>query len=80
MQAARRWLLARYRGQYRHLYIYQLVPTAMRKRDAEDIIKMRLDDCHHQCELYDLPSTSTEQTKRMLDNVYGELEVSPSPR
>ena len=66
---------SRYKMVYRHLVVFKVIPVAIPKRDAEDIIKTKLAACHHGGELYDLPSASTDDTRRHLDLVFGELEV-----
>ena len=67
---------SRYRVTYgRCLIVYKVIPVALPKKDAEDIIKDMLSR-HHACgELYDLPTEDVEDTQRFLDLVYADLDV-----
>ena len=68
-------ITSRYRTVYREVNLYQLIPVALPKLLAEDILKDRLINYHRQGELYDLPCETVEDTGHLLSLVYGDLEV-----
>ena len=55
--------------------VYKVIPVGLPKKDAEDIIKLKLAPYHNTGELFDLPTADIEETQRFLDLAYGDLEV-----
>ena len=75
-EAALAKVTSRYKTTYgRCPVVYEFVPVALPKKDAEDIIKLMLAPWHNCLELYDLPTVDVDDTRRFLDLVYADLEV-----
>ena len=75
-EAAITQVTSRYKMVYgRCLEVFKVIPVALPKMQAEDIVKDLLATYHSCGELYDLPTADTAETQHFLDLAYADLEV-----
>ena len=75
-EAAISKVTSRYKMVYgRCLQVFKVIPVALPKMQAEDMVKDLLAPYHSCGELYDLPTADTAETQHFLDLAYADLEV-----
>ena len=76
LQSAVANVTTRYKSVYgRELVVHKVIPVALPKKDAEDLIKDMYASYHTCGELYTLPTHDATETQRFLDASYAHLKV-----